>query len=237
MIESVSLTDAPMRPLALAALIPLTLALASAAAVVAAPLSVSVRSAGQPVQDAVVTLTPLGRGTRAAPVPKPAVMDQVGSEFSPRVLVVTRGSPVSFPNSDRTRHQVYSFSPAKRFELPLYTGTPPGPVVFDSAGIVTLGCNIHDWMKGYIVVVDTPYFGQSNAQGVVRIDAPPGDYLMTAWHERLPALDAAPKTRLLLTAAGQADAVIELPLADLPPPRGNDRLRALQDKFRQPARD
>ncbi|WP_460890864.1 methylamine utilization protein, partial [Ramlibacter alkalitolerans] len=101
---------------------------------------------------AVVTLTPLRRA--AAVVPVDAVMDQVNSEFQPRVLVVTKGSRVRFPNSDTIRHQVYSFSAAKRFELPLYTGTPPEPVVFDRAGVVTLGCNIHDWMKGYVVILD-----------------------------------------------------------------------------------
>jgi hypothetical protein len=151
------------------------------------------------------------------------------------VLVVTRGSRVRFPNSDRIRHQVYSFSPAKRFELPLYTGTPPEPVVFENAGIVTLGCNIHDWMKGYIVVLDTPHFASSDAQGRARLSAPPGRYLLTAWHERLPAVDAAPKRSIELPATETE--TLELPLAAPPPPRGDERLRALQERLRGPARD
>lgn len=199
----------------------------------AEPLRVEVRSGGQPVEAAVVTLTPVGRGA-AALTPVEATMDQVASEFAPRVLVVTKGSRVRFPNSDRIRHQVYSFSPAKRFELPLYTGTPPNPVVFDSAGIVTVGCNIHDWMKGYIVVVDTPHYGLSGADGRVSLDAPPGEYLLTAWHERLPTVDAAPKRTVTLPMA--AGTTLELPLAAPPPPRGSERLRALQDKFRNPPR-
>ena len=200
---------------------------------VAATLQVEVRSNGAPVESAVVTLTPVGRPADVAP--GEAVMDQVASEFQPRVLAVTRGSRVRFPNSDRIRHQVYSFSPAKRFELPLYTGTPPNPVVFDSAGVVTVGCNIHDWMKGYIVVLDTPHFGLSDAAGRVTLDAPPGRYLLSAWHERLPTVDAAPKIDTMLDGDGTAH--LELTLAPPPPPRGDDRLRALQDKFRRPSRD
>lgn len=208
----------------------LLLAMASGSA---AALRVEVRSGGQPVESAVVTLTPVGRSATVTPIN--AVMDQVGSEFSPRVLVVTKGSRVRFPNSDTIRHQVYSFSPAKRFELPLYAGTPPEPVVFDRAGVVTLGCNIHDWMKGYVVVVDTPHYALSDADGRVSLDAPDGEYLLTAWHERLPAIDAAPKVTITLPMA--APATLDLPLAPPPPPRGTDRLRALQDKFRNPPRE
>ena len=207
------------------------LALSCSSAIAA--LRVEVRSGGQPVESAVVTLTPLGRAAAVTPIN--AVMDQVGSEFKPRVLVVTKGSRVRFPNSDVIRHQVYSFSAAKRFELPLYTGTPPEPVVFDSAGVVTLGCNIHDWMKGYVVVVDTPHYALSGSDGGVQLDAPVGEYLLTAWHERLPTVDAAPKQTITLPMAGPA--TLELTLAAPPPPRGTDRLRALQDRFRNPPRD
>jgi plastocyanin len=98
---------------------------------------------GKPVLDAVVTLMPVG-GPPPALRPMPAVMDQVNKEFVPAVLPVVVGTPVSFPNRDNIRHHVYSFSPAKKFELPLYMGTPSAPVVFDKPGAVALGCNIHD---------------------------------------------------------------------------------------------
>lgn len=216
-----------------AASLVLALLAALAARPVAAALQVAVSSGGQPVASAVVTLTPIGRAATVTPMD--AVMDQVGSEFQPRVLVVTKGSRVRFPNSDTIRHQVYSFSAPKRFELPLYTGTLPEPVVFDRAGVVTLGCNIHDWMKGYIVVVDTPHHALTGADGRVRFDVPAGNYLLTAWHERLPTIDAAPKQTITVPMA--APATLDLPLAAPPPPRGTDRLRALQDRFRNPPRD
>ena len=97
-------------------------------------------------------------------------MSQQGKAFVPDVLVVTRGTSVHFPNRDSVRHHVYSFSPIKKFELKLYTGTPANPVVFDKSGVAVLGCNIHDHMVGWVLVLDTPYFGTSAAPGVVRLD-------------------------------------------------------------------
>jgi plastocyanin len=139
---------------------------------------------GKPVLDAVVTLTPVG-GPPPALRPTPAVMDQVNKEFVPAVLPVVVGTPVSFPNRDNIRHHVYSFSPAKKFELPLYIGTPSAPVVFDKPGPVALGCNIHDWMVAYVYVVATPYFAKTGADGRTRIDGlPAGPYEARVWHPR-----------------------------------------------------
>src|SRR6478736_7443487 len=106
---------------------------------------------GKPVADAVVVAVPADGGIRL-PTRRDAVVDQVDKEFTPRVNAILVGTPVIFPNHDNVRHHVYSFSPAKRFELPLYAGVPAQPVVFDTAGVVVLGCNIHDWMVGYIYV-------------------------------------------------------------------------------------
>jgi plastocyanin len=167
-----------------------------------------------------------------------AVMDQVNSEFEPRVLAVAVGSEISFPNSDKTRHHVYSFSPAKRFELPLYSGTTIDPVRFEQAGVVTVGCNIHDWMVGFIIVLDTPYRAVTDAQGRVRIDLPAGAYTLQVWHERLSESDAVGAQRPVEIVAGDNPPIeLSLPLQPPPPARGDDRLRALQDKFRSLKRD
>ncbi len=77
-------------------------------------------------------------------------MDQQGHQFVPHLLVVQAGTEVTFPNSDNVSHHVYSFSPTKPFELPLYKGDVYPPVTFEKAGIVVVGCNIHDSMLGYI---------------------------------------------------------------------------------------
>jgi plastocyanin len=140
---------------------------------------------GQPVADAVVSLTPVGAPPPATR-PAPAVMDQVNKEFVPHVLPVQVGAAVSFPNRDNIRHHVYSFSPAKKFELPLYIGTPAAPVVFDKPGVVALGCNIHDWMVGYIYVLPTPWFARTGPDGLARLpDVPAGSYEVRVWHPQM----------------------------------------------------
>jgi plastocyanin len=159
------------------------LALGSVAAP-AGELSVTlVDTAGRGVADAVVTVAPLGDKSTAPPrTSATAVMDQIQLTFVPRVLVVAVGTTVEFPNNDSVSHQVYSFSPAKKFQLPLYKGQLHVPVVFDHEGLVVLGCNIHDQMVGYIYVTPAPFFGKTDASGVLRLsDLKAGDYRLTLW--------------------------------------------------------
>jgi len=153
----------------------------------AAVLSVAVLDdRNQPVPDAVVTVTPIGANPAQAPTGPTAVMDQVDLAFAPAVLVVRTGTPVIFPNSDTVAHQVYSFSPAKRFELGLYRGHPYQPVVFDHPGVVILGCNIHDNMLGYIIVTAAPFFGRTDTRGEWQgHDLPTGKFRVRVWHPLL----------------------------------------------------
>lgn len=113
------------------------------------------------------------------------VIDQVDKEFIPYVTVVQRGSAINFPNNDEIRHQVYSFSKSKQFELPLYSGNPSSPVVFDKSGSVAMACNIHDWMKAYVYVVDTNKFTLSNKSGqAVLTNLAKGQYEVVVWHPK-----------------------------------------------------
>lgn len=183
---------------------------------------------GQPVEGAVVSL----HGSVPARAGQ-AVMDQRNTAFEPGVLVIQAGTAVSFPNSDTVRHQVYSFSPAKPFELPLYSGTPPEPVVFEKPGVVVVGCNIHDWMIGWIVVLDTPLYARTDAAGRARIEAPAGDYRLQAWHSRL---EGGP-VEVAVAVPGEV-AQVALRLGPPPPERrGNERLRALQERLRSLRKD
>lgn len=137
---------------------------------------------GAPVRDAVVYLLPAG-GAKPPPAPPHAVIEQLDRDFIPFVTAIRAGTAVAFPNRDQVMHHVYSFSSAKTFQIKLYEGDPPKPIVFDKPGVVALGCNIHDWMQAYVVVVETPYFAVSDAQGNVRIaDLPGGAYEARAWH-------------------------------------------------------
>jgi plastocyanin len=140
-------------------------------------------AAGKPVADAVVFIyeTP-GRKYRAGT----AIMDQIDKELVPHVLPVLVGTRVNFPNKDNIEHHLYSFSKTKQFELPLYKGKAPSPVLMDKVGVVKLGCNIHDWMLGYIVVLDNPYFAKTDADGRADISGiPAGKYEVALWSERL----------------------------------------------------
>ena len=128
------------------------------------------RPGGEPVAFAVIELH--GPPALDTPAPEAVVVDQVNQAFTPDLTILPVGSSVTFPNSDKVSHQVYSFSPAKRFQLPLYRGTPYAPIRFDAPGIVTLGCNIHDRMQAWVHVVDTPIFGKTDAAGKVVLDVP-----------------------------------------------------------------
>lgn len=149
-------------------------------------LSVQVTDrAGAPLADAVVFAEPTARKP-AGVAARSASIEQVGRQFVPHVSVVQVGAAVAFPNNDTVRHHVYSFSPAKTFDIKLYSGVPTSPVVFDKPGLVVLGCNIHDKMVAYVHVVDTPHFGKTDAKGQARIEAmPAGAYQLKVWHARL----------------------------------------------------
>ncbi len=138
----------------------------------------------RPIPDAVVSLHNSTVGNEVA-TGKTVVIDQRQREFVPYVTVIQKGTQVRFPNYDAIRHHVYSFSPIRRFDLKLYKGTMTAPVKFDQAGLAVLGCNIHDWMLAYVKVVDTPYFGRSTTNGVVKIAGVVGGrYQMQIWHPR-----------------------------------------------------
>lgn len=138
---------------------------------------------GSPIENAVVYAEP---DNKIATSPANAIIEQRGKQFNPLVSVVQAGSDISFPNFDSVRHHVYSFSPAKTFELKLYSGVPTSPVKFDKAGTVILGCNIHDYMVAFIHVVDTPYFAKTNKLGKAQLrDLPNGNYTLKAWHYAL----------------------------------------------------
>jgi plastocyanin len=168
----------------------------------AAALQASVKDQhGKPVADSVISATPLDPKNALRAKTPAVVIDQVDKQFVAYVTPIYVGSMVKFPNSDKIRHQVYSFSPAKRFDLPLYAGTDAPPVLFDKPGIVVLGCNIHDWMIGYIYVSETPFFAKTGSAGTASLeDLPSGDYLVKMWHPRMERAEEVTARRVTLSA-------------------------------------
>lgn len=154
----------------------------------AAELRINVVSKGdRPIENVVVTLQHLGTTDSGRPqlTPLEVSIKQIDREFVPAVTIVPVGSAVLFPNQDDILHHVYSFSKAKTFDLPLYKGVPSEPVVFDMPGVAALGCNIHDWMSAHVVIVETPYYQQTDTQGMALLSGlPQGEYELVLWHPR-----------------------------------------------------
>lgn len=185
--------------------------------------------AGHGVGNVVVTAEGATGGLIAASAAAPAasktaVMDQRNLAFSPLVLVVPLGARVDFPNNDSVSHQVYSFSPAKRFQLPLYKGEFHPPVTFPDPGLVVLGCNIHDSMVGYIVVTPAPWFGTTQDSGTLAFkDLPKGDYRLTIWSPYIADAQAALIRTVHLEGDTPVSFALTSPLRALPEPRPRRR--------------
>lgn len=191
-------------------------------------LSFTAAQGREPLADVVVMVE-----STQAPSPVEARVSQKNRAFEPHVLIVPKDSSVNFPNNDNTQHHVYSFSSAKAFDIELYAGEPESPIVFDSAGIVELGCNIHDTMQAFIVVTDTPYVTRSGAAGIARLEVPEqlldSDGLtVRIWHPRLPDNTRAQT----LSLAGPLPIRQRLELELAPPPAAADGFGGLQERFR-----
>ena len=191
-------------PVVLAAL----LTIGAASPPPAAPaVTVYVRGPGNaPIGDAVVTVHLIGRATPAADAGGSYTVDQKDIQFHPFVLMVPVGSEVSFPNLDPVRHHVYSFSPAKKFELKLYAKEQNRAVTFDKPGIVALGCNIHDQMSAYIDVVDTAFAVKTDASGnAVFSGVPPGQISIEVWHPYVRAPGGMIRKQVALGTSGTTE--------------------------------
>ena len=167
---------------------------------------------GKPLADAVILATPDAKnGPRGRP--QTAIVDQVDKQFVPYVSAIYMGSTVRFPNKDNIRHQVYSFSPAKKFELPLYADLQGPPVTFDTPGVVVLGCNIHDWMLAYIYVAETPFFSQTHESGMAALtDLPSGAYSVRVWHPGMEQGEDTTIKHVVLAADGVVSLEWRLPV-------------------------
>jgi len=187
--------------------------------VAAATLEIVVTDgSGAPAEGAVGVAVPVG----SPPTPRAErvteFIDQIDKEFVPEVRAIRVGTAVSFPNKDNIRHHVYSFSPAKKFELALYKGVPAEPVVFDQAGLVVLGCNIHDWMIAYLYVFESPWFGVAEKDGAIHLrDLPPGEYDVQVYHPR--AKDPAQPVTQRASSRSADAARVSFRLALRPPVR------------------
>ena len=166
---------------------------------------------GAPVEGAVVELrTPTTRAPTG--FPWRAAMAQKDLAFVPGTLVVAKGGRVAFPNLDRVRHSVYSFSAPARFSIDLYGRDQSRSEQFAVAGTVAIGCKIHDTMRAYVRVVDTPFAGKTDLNGRVTLaSAPVGPATLVVWHPRARAAGGQ-VVGAVATAVGGTTTTVTLPL-------------------------
>ncbi|HEY5647430.1 MAG TPA: methylamine utilization protein [Pseudomonadales bacterium] len=170
------------------------------------------------LEGAVVTARRVDGELDRSKVPADLVMVQANRQFDPFILPVPVGVPVHFPNRDSTAHHVYSFSPVGAFELPLYKGDNARPITFEKPGVVPLGCNIHDWMIGYLYVVDTPWYAQLDQNRASFSNLPPGTWTVSIWH---PAIDhlPTPAWQIQVSGSGQLQTLsLDFPFATVTQP-------------------
>ncbi|OHC93893.1 MAG: plastocyanin/azurin family domain protein [Sphingomonadales bacterium RIFCSPLOWO2_12_FULL_63_15] len=187
----------------------------TASPVVAGDLNLKlVDAAGRPVSDAVVSVRPAG-GIPAGPIrfPWPTTMIQQNVAFVPHVLIVPVGATVRFPNKDKVRHHVYSFSRPAKFEIKLFGQDETRSYTFKTPGAVAVGCNIHDQMTGFIKVVETPFAAKSDAAGTARITGmATGTAQVTIWHPLLRAKDNELVVNVPIPGSGAASKTVPLTL-------------------------
>ena len=168
---------------------------------------------GQAMTNVVVTLKPIGV---AAPVTVPATITvtQEGMTFKPYISIIRKGSSVVFANRDTVEHHIKSFSSSRPFEIAVHKpGDTPPPIRFESEGAIVAYCILHDWMRAYVYVTDTPWYGSSDVSGITRIDnIPAGEYEVTAWHPDLGQFKPPLTTKLTVPASGTAQATFKFEL-------------------------
>jgi len=179
----------------------------------AADLTVRVTDAsGAAVENAVVTFTPDAGVTAPIRFSWPYQVAQQNLQFEPYILIVPVGATVRFPNLDRVRHHVYSFSDGNRFELELFGRDESRSHRFTQTGVAAVGCNIHDQMQAYIVIVATPYVGRTTASGSVVIAGASGPGTLRVWHPNLRVRGGSMSRAVTVPASGAAQETFSVQL-------------------------
>ncbi len=140
-----------------------------------------------------------------------AAIRQIAETFVPRVVTVTRGSTVDFPNDDPFFHSVFSLSHAARFNLGRYAHGDSRSRTFDETGIVKLFCDLHSYMNAIVLVFDNPYFATPDDDGRFVIEGvPAGTHRVVAWHERV----GASRRAIVVESGVESRVEFSLPVLD-----------------------
>lgn len=142
---------------------------------------------GEKLSNMVVYLIPLnGQVALQSAKSEPIEIHQKNKQFAPYITVLQKGYEAEFKNDDDITHHIYSALGPKRFSFKLKSEDPNKAMVFDKVGHVSMGCNIHDWMSGHVLVIDTPFYTQTDEQGIAQFGTvPDGQYELIVWHPQL----------------------------------------------------
>lgn len=165
---------------------------------------------GQALPNVVMALKPIGATAPTTP-PVNITVTQEALSFKPYVTVIRSGSSVIFANRDQVEHHIKSFSSSKPFEIAVHKpGDTPPPIRFDKEGAVVAYCILHDWMRAYVYVADTPWFAVSGDNGLARVDnIPPGDYEVSAWHPDLGQYKPPLVSKVTIAANGTTQTTVK----------------------------
>lgn len=167
------------------------LLLSSSAAIAASQNVLVLNAQGLPAENMVVYLVPNNPANIVTnTLPQKAEVHQKNKQFSPYITVVQKNNDVAFVNQDDITHHIYSALGPKRFSFKLRYEQAQQIITFENTGHVSMGCNVHDWMSGHLLVVDTPFYAITDANGQVAFtDLPADDFQLVVWHPQLKSTD------------------------------------------------
>ncbi|WP_394129616.1 hypothetical protein [Shewanella maritima] len=186
-----------------------------------------------PMENMVVYLTPITPLTEQdlsqQPTKSPIEVHQENKQFTPYITVIQKGYQLKFVNDDDITHHIYSASGPKRFSFKLRKDSAQKDMVFDQAGHISMGCNIHDWMSGHVLVVDTSFYGVTNEQGQVEFNAlPDTEYQLNVWHPQLQLEDNTYSQKLSTPLPQTLTIPINATMDDIPTQQSLDDFEFLE---------
>lgn len=212
--------------------IPLVGAMIAAIGLPASATEIVVHNAdGEPMSGMVVYLQAdaANQASKVDTIREPIEIHQYNKQFTPYITVIQKGYQLQFINDDDITHHIYSASGPKRFSFKLKKDNAQKQMLFDETGHISMGCNIHDWMSGHVLVVDTPHFGVTDEQGTVNLEqVADGHYQVIIWHPQLLSQDN------IATSVGQwplSQAMtisVAAPMADIPTQQSLDDFEFLE---------
>jgi len=184
---------------------------------------------GQALADMVVYLEPLD-GQVLEKSSKKLVVSQRGRSFTPYISVSQTNSKVSFVNQDDITHHIYSAGNENKFSFKIRAGQTNSLTQFDYASEVAMGCNIHDWMSGYLLIVNTPYFGKTDKHGQVNFTiAKQGKYRIVVWHPQMKNKNSRMIKEKVIVANSDLTFTLSNEMADIPLQESDDDFDFLSD--------